>query len=353
MVGRPFKVTVTETLEQLEKAARQARTASQKERLNMLVWIKREEVSSRAELAQRSNRDKATITRWIRRYKDDGLSGLLRVGKAPGATPKIQGEVLEQLKARLAQPDGFRSYGEIQQWLEQECALAVKYATVYRVVRYQLKAKLKVPRPRSLKQDPEALERFKLKIEVMLKGMQRLAEPGQRIRYLSQDETRLGLKTIAARLITACGVKPVGVSQWMRHCFWLYGAVEPLSGFSFFYEFSHLDSTCFQRFLDLLSAELGNDIAVLQVDQASAHMANDVVWPENIFPTVQPSHSPELNPIERLWLHLKKALAWKNCPTLDELRDLLKQTLDHFLAEMIASLTSYDFILEALFSAAL
>ncbi len=353
MIGRPFKVTVTESLEQLEKAVRQARTASQKERLNMLVWIKRGDVSSRAELAERSSRDKATITRWIRRYKDGGLPRLLEVGKAPGATPQIQGAALEKLKARLAQPDGFRSYGEIQQWLAQECALEVKYATVYRVVRYQLKAKLKVPRPRSLKQDPEELARFKLKIEVMLKGMQRLAQPGQRIRYLCQDETRLGLKTIVSRLITACGVKPVGPNQWKRQCFWLYGAVEPLSGFSFFYEFSHLDYTCFQRFLDLLSAELGNDMAILQVDQASAHIANDLVWPANIVLTYQPSHCPQLNPIERFWLHLKQQLAWENCPTLDALRDLLKQTLETISAETIVSLTAYDFILEALFGAAL
>ena len=229
----------------------------------------------------------------------------------------------------------------------------MKYATLYRVVRYQLKAKLKVPRPRSLKQDPDALDRFKLKIEIMLKGMQRLADPGVRIRYLCQDETRLGLKTLVSRLITACGVKPVGPSQWKRKCFWLFGAVEPLSGFSFFYEFSHLDSVCFEQFLDLLSAELGDDIAVLQVDQASAHIAHDVVWPENIFPTFQPSHAPELNPIERFWLHLKQQLAWKNCPTLDDLRDLLKQTLDNISSETIVSLTSYDFILEALFGAAL
>ena len=75
MVGRPFKVTVTESLEELEKAVRHARTASQKERLTMLVCIKREEVRSRAELAHRINRDKATITRWIRATKMGGCPG--------------------------------------------------------------------------------------------------------------------------------------------------------------------------------------------------------------------------------------------------------------------------------------
>jgi DDE superfamily endonuclease len=186
----------------------------------------------------------------------------------------------------------------------------------------------------------------------MLKGMQRLAQPGQRVRYLCQDETRLGLKTIIGRLITLCGVKPIGETQWHRGCFWLYGVVEPLTGFSFFYEFSHLDGTCFQTFLDLLSQQLGDDIAVLQVDQAPAHTADDLLWPSNIIPTFQPPYSPELNPIERFWLFLKKQLAWVNCPSLEELRQRLTSELEKISPDMIASLTSYDFILEALFGAA-
>ncbi len=115
-------------------------------------------------------------------------------------------------------------------------------------------------------------------------------------RYLCQDETRLGLKTIAGRLITATGVKPLGLSQWQRDNFYLYGVVEPLSGYSFFYEFSHLDSDCFQRFLQLLSAQLGDDVGVIQFDRGSFHRAEALDWPENIIPIFQPSHSPELNP---------------------------------------------------------
>lgn len=161
MAGRPFDVVVTESIEQLEKSLRYARSASQKERLQMLVWLKRGEVNSRNELAQRCHRDKATITRWLTRYRDGGLQGLLKVGKAPGARRKIQGEALATLKARLAQPQGFASYGEIQRWLEQTCQLKVDYGTLYRVVRYELKAKLKVPRPRAMAQDPATLNAFK------------------------------------------------------------------------------------------------------------------------------------------------------------------------------------------------
>lgn len=164
MTGRPFRVTVSESLEQLEKSLRHARSASQIERLQMLVYLKQGEVSSRGELAERCNRDKATISRWIRRYRQEGLSALLTKRTAPGATRKIQGEALEKLKARLAQPEGFHSYAEIQQWLEQTCQLTVEYGTLYRVVRYELKAKAKVPRPRALQQDPQKLKTFQKKL---------------------------------------------------------------------------------------------------------------------------------------------------------------------------------------------
>lgn len=164
MTGRPFQVTVTESLNQLEKSLHHARTASQKERLQMLVWLKQGDVTSRSDLAARCKRDNATITRWITRYKQGGLSALLTTHRAPGATRKIQGEALEKLKERLAQPEGFHSYQEIQQWLEQTCQLKVNYGTLYRVVRYELKAKPKVPRPRAHKQDPKKRNAFQKKL---------------------------------------------------------------------------------------------------------------------------------------------------------------------------------------------
>ena len=164
MTGRPFQVTVSESLEQLEKSLRHARSASQKERLQMLVWLKQGGVSSRFELAQRCNRDKATITRWIRRYRQGGLNALLTKRTAPGATRKIEGETLAKLKARLEQPQGFHSYHEIQQWLEQTCQLSVEYGTLHRVVHYELKAKPKVPRPRSLQQDAQKRNAFQKKL---------------------------------------------------------------------------------------------------------------------------------------------------------------------------------------------
>ncbi|MBW4610011.1 MAG: helix-turn-helix domain-containing protein [Hassallia sp. WJT32-NPBG1] len=82
----------------------------------MLYWLKSGQVTSRSAIAKRLGRDEATVTRWLRRYKDEGRSGLLCVKHAPGKESIVSGENLECLKQRLSEPQGFHSYSQIQQW---------------------------------------------------------------------------------------------------------------------------------------------------------------------------------------------------------------------------------------------
>lgn len=175
-----------------------------------------------------------------------------------------------------------------------------------------------------------------------------LVHPAASVRYWCQDETRLGLKTIQRRKLTAKGVKPVGKVQWQREAFYLYGVVEPKTGESFFYEFSHLDSVCFEHFLNLVSQQFPNSLNIIQLDNCSAHTAKPLNVPDNILLLFQSPHCPELNPIERLWQHLKAGLAWGIYQALDQLRDALRFRLQELQSQTIASLTGWDYILDAL-----
>lgn len=158
---RPFVIEILEPEAFLEKSLKQAKTGFRKERLQMLWWIKSGQIRYRQEISERLGRSPATITRWLLLYRQGGLAALLEERKAPGAIPQIRGETLEKLKQQLASEEGFRSYGAIVDWLQQECGLTMAYETVRQFVRHKLQAKLKVPRPRSLKQAPEAIATFK------------------------------------------------------------------------------------------------------------------------------------------------------------------------------------------------
>ena len=63
------------------------------------------------------------------------------------------------------------------------------------------------------------------------------------------------------------------------------------------------------------------------MDQASAHRAHEIDWPENIIPLFQPAYTPEVNPIERFWKHLKTPLQWETFKNLKSLRQRVNTVL--------------------------
>ena len=133
-------------------------------------------------------------------------------------------------------------------------------------------------------------------LELLKQYAQHTLPQFSQIRYFSEDESRFGLKTLVGRLITACGIKPLGQWQWKFQTFWLYGAVEPASGEYFFLQFSHVDTDCYQRFLDEFSPAYADSLNILQVDNGLFHKAKRLRIPDNIILLFQPPYSPELNP---------------------------------------------------------
>jgi transposase len=55
-----------------------------------------------------------------------------------------------------------------------------------------------------------------------------------------------------------------------------------------------------------------------------------------------------LNPIERLWQHLKKDLRWGLFKGLSQLQTKVDQLIADLTDETVASLVGYNFILDAL-----
>lgn len=149
-------------------------------------------------------------------------------------------------------------------------------------------------------------------------------------------------------MITALGIKPQGFVQWPFEAFYTYGAVEPLTGGSFFLIFSHLDSDCFQLFLDEFSQAYPDSLNVMQLDNGAFHKAQKLKIPENVVLLFQPAYSPDTNPIERVWQYLKKKSSWVNFASLADLQEKICEQLNALSQEIVASLTGYPFILSAL-----
>lgn len=141
-MARPLLVTIHETPLELEKLLKLNMAASKKERLQMLYWLKIGKVKTRQEVAQLLHRSEATITRWLKKYREFGLAALLEDKHAPGKKAVISKAAIAKLQERLRQPQAFKSYKEVQRWLESECGVKASYKTVHKLLRYKLNVKL-------------------------------------------------------------------------------------------------------------------------------------------------------------------------------------------------------------------
>jgi transposase len=171
------------------------------------------------------------------------------------------------------------------------------------------------------------------------------------IKVFAQDETRLGLLPVVRRRITACGVQPVATVTHQFDNFYLYGAVEPVTGASFFLELPYRNSRAFQWWLDGFSATFPESLNVVVLDNGAGHKAKAVRWPSNVVPVFLPPYSPELNPIERLWRDLKDKLADVAITTIQELSDALCAIIQTYSQATLHSLTSFPYFVQAIATA--
>jgi transposase len=105
-----------------------------------------------------------------------------------------------------------------------------------------------------------------------------------------------------------------------------------------------------QEFLDRFSATIadGEHVAMF-ADRAGWHIAGDLRVPDNITLLQLPSYSPELNPVERVWLYLKERfLSHRLLADYHAIADAAAQAWNRLTAEAgrIRSLCSYPWILK-------
>jgi len=116
----------------------------------------------------------------------------------------------------------------------------------------------------------------------------------------------------------------------------------------FFYKFMHLDTVCFEKFLELFASKYPLDLHIIQVDNGGFHSSLNLSIPEKVILLFGSAYSPEVNPIERLWGYIKEQLKWLRFEHIEELRAAVQKELKKLTLEVIASLTGWEFILDAI-----
>jgi len=153
-------VEVKESLDEIAAQLRHAKTPKDKERLQVLYWLKQDNPPSISAIAKASGKHRNTLQTWLMQYRTGGIEAMLDVKKSPGGVRVIPQWAEAALAKRLQESEGFPSYGAVQQWLSQTLGVEAQYHAVYQMTRTRLKAKLKVARPQHSKQNREARDAF-------------------------------------------------------------------------------------------------------------------------------------------------------------------------------------------------
>jgi transposase len=156
-----YKLEIDETEADLKQLLRTQKTASDKERLQLLYLLKTAQATTIQTAAALLGRHRVTVQAWLRLYRSGGLEAMLKHQLRSGRRQSMPQWAQEALNQRLHQPEGFESYGEICQWLESQLGISAPYKTVHQWVHYRLKASPKVARPVSAANVEERVEASK------------------------------------------------------------------------------------------------------------------------------------------------------------------------------------------------
>ena len=177
----------------------------------------------------------------------------------------------------------------------------------------------------------------------------RTAQPGKRLTLWCQDEARVGQKGRVCHRWFTRGVRPSGLCDQRHtwaHLLHLFAAVRPSTGQGFALVLPEASTRAMQVFLDqFAAAPEADEHAVMLLDQAGWHGARALVVPGNVTLVPLPPYSPQLNPVERVWLYLRERhLSHRLLNGYDAIVDACCAAWNQLTPERLRSLTSYPYL---------
>ncbi len=289
---------------------------------------------NRREVCEVFCRSDRVVRLWILKYNEGGIDALLNKPTG-GRRRKVSLQRMEDilvpvlkdpLQAAVEHWTGVKVHG----WIKEQLQVELSYATIIRYL-HELDFHLRVPRPWPLPllDEPEREEQrqaFREKIKALA------TDPAVELWF--GDECGVDGDPRPRRRWVQPGSKPKvpHLGKHIRRN--VVGAVCPQSGEFFSLIFDGVDSAVFQCWLDELAQSVPPKTGVrrmLVLDNASWHKVKTLQW-HHFEPLFLPPYSPDLNPIERLWLCLKADYFTDWIARTDEdLMERLCNALNHFI----------------------
>ena len=125
----------------------------------------------------------------------------------------------------------------------------------------------------------------------------------------------------------------------------MYSAVNPDNGDDLSLIVPNVNTTCMNIFLQHMSWHLKGKKAIMVMDCAGWHKSQSLVVPPNITIVYLPPYSPELNPVERFWEHIKQnTIKNRVYNTLDALETAVSCFIKGLEPSVVASICNVSYL---------
>jgi len=125
---------------------------------------------------------------------------------------------------------------------------------------------------------------------------------------------------------------------------YLFGAFSPITGDKFLLEMPYCSANTFQLYLNSFAEQNPSEFKIMVLDNGAFHKAKSLVIPENIALIFLPPYSPELNPAEKMWKHLKRKFTNRYFTCLDQISNFFTETLINIDSKLVMTTCAYEYI---------
>jgi transposase len=160
-MGRKSKLVVQESELELKKLISKQIKDKNKDRLKSLLFIKTNKFETRELLSLHLGYHIRTMEKWLAKYKEGGLKDMLIPNYLERKSNIVTSEMHKGLSNRVHDSEnGFSSYVEAQNWVEQEFGVKMNYHWLREYMIKRFKTKIKQPRKSHVKKNEQAIEAF-------------------------------------------------------------------------------------------------------------------------------------------------------------------------------------------------
>jgi transposase len=308
----PAKIEPWLTPEAMLEWVYEARAAPGLLQKRLAVWLTFAGPFYAARVAELLGVAQGSVWRWVSRYNRLGPQGLgptRRGGRRHGrlASRQQEAEALASVRAE-ARAGNLLTAWPIRRALERVAGQPLSKAGLYRLLARHRWRK-GAPRPRHPQTQPEALGAYKKTSPPLGRRPSGAYTPKRANASCCSSRTKraLGASVRAdAAALAPYPERPHAARQVVRQYVYAAAAVSPLDGRLCSLVLPWLNAETMGVFLRQTAQAFAPDRCILFLDQAGWHLAEDLRLPRGMKLVFLPARSPELNPTESLWKHIRE-----------------------------------------------